>query len=391
MDDVDRNIPALDGIRGWAILMVLYVHSFGVSVPSLSSLDKAMHETSLYGRLGVDLFFVLSGFLITGILLKSKNTDRFFINFFSRRILRIFPLYYLAITGIFFITPQLVDYFNSQLAPNIHLIYYSYLQNFLIVPDGTLNQYLLAPMWSLAVEEHFYLVWPIMVFYCKPQSVARIAIILVIIALVLRTSLFFYARGWRYWAASWTFCRMDAILIGALLAVFIRSGIREFLNIWKYYFAFLASAINIFVIYLNYRWAENGSWFASLSFGYTLHAIFFVSIINLILFLPKRNILVRFFDNGALRLFGKHSYCIYIVHMVINAILWEQLFKNISSSYLIISFSFFLASIIVSLLTSIVIWHAYEKHFLLAKRFFENKPVDTDSRVVPRSVADNIS
>ncbi len=142
----------LDGIRAIAALMVMFFHFFAsikINTPTLSVLLKL----SIFGQTGVTLFFVLSGFLITRILISTKHNTDYFKNFYLRRTLRIFPLYYLFLLIYYYIYPLI---FNTGFTPiKDQLYFYAYIQNFAETFHWTAN----GPnhFWSLAVEEHFYL------------------------------------------------------------------------------------------------------------------------------------------------------------------------------------------------------------------------------------------
>jgi peptidoglycan/LPS O-acetylase OafA/YrhL len=138
-----------------------YSHPWGAAT-------NAMHAVLSGGWVGVDLFFVLSGFLITGILRRSKGSSGYFQNFYARRTLRIMPLYFGYLLLVCGILPALRDPFcRSLYVPPKELVslilYYSnYLQGYYI-PLKPINSLHLAPFWTLAVEEQFYLVWPFIV------------------------------------------------------------------------------------------------------------------------------------------------------------------------------------------------------------------------------------
>src|SRR5947209_10880356 len=133
------RIPELDGIRGIAILMVLMVH-FG-SAPGLPSAVGAVVE---FGWAGVDLFFVLSGFLITGILLSTRQHEGYFSTFYRNRTLRIFPIYYAFLLVALVLAPEW-----KQVA------YWLYLGHFMNASDQPIKY--MRHFWSLAIEEQFYL------------------------------------------------------------------------------------------------------------------------------------------------------------------------------------------------------------------------------------------
>jgi peptidoglycan/LPS O-acetylase OafA/YrhL len=207
-----KRVPELDSVRGMAVLVVL-----------LHNTDKYQYTGFIArnGWMGVDLFFVLSGFLITGILLDTKGTDGYFRKFYARRCLRIWPLYYCALIFMFVVVPVLRPseahiIFEPRSMP--WWSYFVYLQNFL-VPAITRATGLLGVTWSLAVEEQFYAVWPIVVRYCSEAQLRKIAITLICGSPILR--FFLMHRGANVYPN--TFCRLDGLMAGALLALAFRS------------------------------------------------------------------------------------------------------------------------------------------------------------------------
>ena len=145
-----ERIPELDGLRGLAVLMVMAYHAFAYEMvrEQWGGLARALVWVTNLGWLGVDLFFVLSGFLITGVLLRTRQDARYLSNFYWRRALRILPLYFfvLLVIGLFyahagqFVLLSALFLVNWASLFGVPLIY--------------------GPLWSLAVEEHFYLFWP---------------------------------------------------------------------------------------------------------------------------------------------------------------------------------------------------------------------------------------
>src|SRR5687767_2907742 len=168
-------IPALDGLRGIAIILVM-LHHFTYYRPN-SGIDAQIASVLFFGWAGVDLFFVLSGFLITGILLDTRDSKRYFSTFYARRTLRIFPLYYLVLLLAFVVLPKfpaLHPVLLGQVGP-VDLPpqwpYWLYLTNFSIADGGWVHGWV-DVAWSLAIEEQFYLVWPLMIWLCPPRLVA---------------------------------------------------------------------------------------------------------------------------------------------------------------------------------------------------------------------------
>src|SRR5436190_14494061 len=151
-------IPALDGIRGLAILMVMLFH-YSPELDRSNPIERVAGSFCGYGWTGVDLFFVLSGFLITGILLESRAAGNYFSSFYMRRVLRIFPAYYLSLGLMFLVVPK-IDSGGLRLLPSAHdrWMYVFYAQNWVGIFHYP-GQMIVTPYWSLAVEEQFYLVW----------------------------------------------------------------------------------------------------------------------------------------------------------------------------------------------------------------------------------------
>jgi len=186
-----RHIDILDGLRAYAILMVCVAHFFQVDESSLYQshpmLGIVLFKLSQLGLTGVELFFLLSGFLITNILLDSKGSTNYYRVFFARRVLRIFPLYYFVLFISFFIIPA----FNAPDTAGQDVIanqwwLWTYLSNISFVFDkpalswdGSANFPHFGHFWSLAVEEHFYLVWPFIVYRCKASWLPHVMLGLV--------------------------------------------------------------------------------------------------------------------------------------------------------------------------------------------------------------------
>jgi peptidoglycan/LPS O-acetylase OafA/YrhL len=208
------RLPQLDGIRGIAILLVIF-HNETSRYPFLH-LDRIFAN----GWMGVDLFFVLSGLLITGILLDTKQSVGYFRNFYARRCLRIWPLYYSSLLFMFGIIPLLSPAEGKAIFERSSpwWAFPLYVQNFLVrVPE--LAPGLLGVTWSLAIEEQFYLVWPLIVRFCSTRLLRWIAVSVICLSPALR--LFLSAAGVDIYAN--TFSRLDGLMAGALLAIVIRS------------------------------------------------------------------------------------------------------------------------------------------------------------------------
>jgi peptidoglycan/LPS O-acetylase OafA/YrhL len=207
--------PQLDGIRGVAILLVMLHNESGI-YPSLR-----LQTIFANGWMGVDLFFVLSGFLITGILLDGKDSQTYFRDFYARRFLRIWPLYYSVILLMFVILPAMHTA-AARMVFERSSPWWSYplfLQTFFVsIPTKAAGP--LGVTWSLAIEEQFYLVWPLVVRALSQNRLRRLAISVICISPALRLLL----GSYHVLLYSNTFSRLDGLMAGALIAVLVRSA-----------------------------------------------------------------------------------------------------------------------------------------------------------------------
>ena len=184
------------------------VSTFGETAPQL------LKKLSVIGQTGVDLFFVLSGFLITGILLRTKGEPDYVRSFYVRRALRIFPLYFGFLTLHFFVIP---GFLGESIAP-FHTQVWSWVmmenvpQTFSSLPTSGPQHY-----WSLAVEEHFYLVWPWLVLWLSPARLARTVVGIIVLSPLIRFLMAQEGLGIYFF----TLTRLDAISMGAGLALLL--------------------------------------------------------------------------------------------------------------------------------------------------------------------------
>ncbi len=204
-----KRIPELDGIRALAILAVFAVHFFAGGATQdagakLHGAARGLYLVAAHGWLGVDLFFVLSGFLITGILLDSRDRPSYFHDFWVRRALRILPLV-VAVVAILTIIYR------------PHWLYVLMALFFAVdfAPLVGLGNNAMGPMWSLAVEEQFYLVWPFLVYFLPRRALALTAGAIVVAEPILRATL----GG----ELDMVWFRVDGLALGALVAIYVRS------------------------------------------------------------------------------------------------------------------------------------------------------------------------
>jgi peptidoglycan/LPS O-acetylase OafA/YrhL len=294
---VPKRIPQLDAIRGIAILLVI-LHNESSVVPSL-------HLERLFanGWMGVDLFFVLSGFLITGILLDAKGSEGYFRNFYARRCLRIWPLYYSLIVFMFVILPLMrpSDAHTVFDKSSPWWAYPLFLQNVLI-PTPTNAAGPLAVTWSLAIEEQFYLVWPWIVRYGSRAQVRWFAILVIGLSPALRLYLSFQNVN----LYTNVFCRLDGLMAGALLAVAVRSD--AFFPDRFVRWAWMALVVSVPVAFATE--AANARWIV-----FSLSAVASASFVYLALF-SSQAWLRGALTNRFLVYTGTISYGLYLLHKI---------------------------------------------------------------------------
>lgn len=355
-----KHIQVLDGVRGLAILLVLLFHLF-----------KYISLTNI-GWIGVDLFFVLSGFLITGILLNTKTQNKYFISFIGKRALRIFPLYYLFLTIFFLILPlssmslYIDDY--TFLHDN-QKWFWTYTQNwYAAFSDNWQEDNIISHFWSLAIEEQFYIFWPLVVYFSSKKNLLKIIGILILLSISAR---FFFVLNQYNWITSYisTIARLDNLCIGSALAVIIRNrSLIYYLNKYSYFIFYLSLLILLAIVISTGSILMTNKYF--LTFGFTIIAIFFSCIILISLSSHQNNIIRKILSMPIFTFLGKYSYGIYIYHEPIYRIFSEIFFKNQLNPNNIINK--IVVSTIVLAVVIIVSWlsfHCFEVHFLKLKKY----------------------
>jgi peptidoglycan/LPS O-acetylase OafA/YrhL len=311
------HIPALDGVRGLAILLVLAHHLLAANTAVTgSTFLNVITLVRTGGWMGVDLFFVLSGFLITGILFDSLGGRAYFRTFYIRRFLRIFPLYYGALFFLLLLSVLLSLHWNGY-----ELVYLAYLQNLppwsFHIPSLNIYGYT-GHFWSLAVEEQFYLIWPLIVFLVRDRRrllVTALALVPIAPALRIWTVLHGLPHPLTY---QFTLCRTDSLLLGACLALAIR-GPRPYTLLRIAPVAAAVCFVGTTALALRHHpWnlSEEPNTFLK-GVGFTLLAISFAALIASVL--RSGSLIERLFRNAAMRWLGRYSYGIYVFHMIVLA------------------------------------------------------------------------
>lgn len=373
---MNERTKELDGLRGIAVILVMALHIFKRA--DIFTANGTLHFiTSLtsVGWVGVDIFFVLSGFLITSILLKTRVKAGYFKNFYMRRALRIFPLYFVCVAVILYFIPRLDPVFVPEI-PRVIPFLVLYQQNWINLLDGMWLTLYLSVTWSLAIEEQFYLVWPAAVYFSRKETLVKMSIWVIVISILARIAgvLFWDDIGFvsKFFFYN-TFTRFEQLAFGALLAIgFTFTEWRERLRTISlpiFLVSLIAFLILCFIslpgiphpIYDNVPLTLG---------GYTAASIFTAALIGYLVLSSEKTIIHNFFQNKILIFFGKHSYSMYLLHMTFALILLDFFWKDGYRGwqiYVVYIASVFGSTILVSFLT----WHLFEKHMLDLKKYFE--------------------
>jgi peptidoglycan/LPS O-acetylase OafA/YrhL len=349
-----KYIPALDGIRGLAILMVLGFHYLG------------QHAVFSKGWAGVDLFFVLSGYLITKRLMENKERSDRYAKFYKNRVLRIFPLYYLVLILLFSYALIKNEYFFEF---KNAVAFFLFFQNWAFIIKGLSHEIFLPHTWSLAVEEQFYLVWPLVLYsFYKTKHFKSVLWLLLAAIPVARCISYFinphYTPTYLYYFN--TFYRIDTIIWGALI-YFIVPKEHNFTLLKRA--ALISFALLMAGLFLFKNTRNTGPFFSTI--GYTLIACIFTLVIYRTVNWPQCAIAV-FFNNTFLRKIGKISYGLYLIHWPVLRIVKAQS-KILAQNYFTVPSVFVSAfSIVISALLTYLISHIsyyyYESYFLKQKK-----------------------
>ena len=373
------HVPLLDGLRGAAILLVLASHAIAEPLEyRVTSLDSVVKAAIGTGWIGVDLFFVLSGFLVTGILLDTKGQRRWWSNFVARRALRIFPLYYGALMLLFVVLPHVIRWSDPEFATlqANQRWYWTYAVNWLTGLYGARSTPLhTSHLWSLSIEEQFYLIWPLVVWACSPRGLLRVCALTIIGGFVFRLALVTHDPDNAFAAFLLTPGRLDALMTGAALAVIIRapSGLAR-LGAWAPW-ALRAGAFGLGAL---------AAWRGGLELHdpviavaiYPIVALIFGALLAKAVAAPPAHRLARMLSGVSLRKWGKYSYAIYLVHYpVLGALEWKTSFYHQGVSWLGGSRipAVLVLAVVVAALSYVFAWlsyHFYEKRFLALKRYF---------------------
>jgi peptidoglycan/LPS O-acetylase OafA/YrhL len=386
-----RFMPEIDSVRAYGFVFVLLSHIFYEKFPP--------------GWIGVDAFFVLSGFLITRILLKARGKDGAVKNFYLRRIVRVFPIYYGTLVFIFYIWPNLTSDPAASYPAWQHKWFFAYLQNLRLrlVMEPTHTTYL-GHTWSLAIEEQYYLLWPWFVLMVKPRTLLKILTAVILLSPVLRFLIYRDAQGalpavttWLYgwndeltislyerfsmlqgrtswWIYKNTFTRLDGIAMGSLLAVVIHQGWIGFRNHRRLSillaWTMLPGSLALILYTGFFPSVQFPPWWI-VTFIYTTVGLGFTGMIGVLVY-TRQPILQFVCGNRLVGFVGKISYGLYVYHFPLELMMEPRYaaFREANGGPLLFLHEDRVAFVILTFGIAIASWHLIERPMLKVKDRF---------------------
>jgi peptidoglycan/LPS O-acetylase OafA/YrhL len=354
------RIPELDGIRGLAILLVVVFHYFVQSTQVTGRwLGRALVLFRL-GFTGVDLFFVLSGFLIGGILYDARFARNYYPTFYGRRFYRILPVYFgwlvLFLIGLYLVRPIGAPYLHRLFNNDVPFWSYPlFLQNFFTAFDRRWGPEWLSATWSLAVEEQFYLLLPFAIRVLRGGGITRITIGAILLAPVVRMVLVASGNS-AYGPYVLLPCRADALGFGLLLALACRSE-----KTWEWFGSHRKHVFAVFLLLglgvAFMTWRPNATLMSTI--GYSWIGLFYASLMLLVLVRPGR--IEQFvFRSPLLVSLGTYSYAIYVIHYGIFGLCHYALRRDAPSVYDWPSLGVTLLALVLTIICAVMSWRLLE-------------------------------
>jgi peptidoglycan/LPS O-acetylase OafA/YrhL len=352
-----QYIALLDGFRGLAILLVMALHFLGF-IP---------------GWAGVDLFFVLSGFLLTWKLVQGLNEPHYFLKFYWRRVVRIFPLYFVLLIFVFLIFPLLIPSLvttSYRDLMDIQLWYWTFCQNIYNARNGWPANISIIHLWSLATEMQFYLVWPFVIrfFYKKGRRLTWIVAGLIVFAIVFRLfagKIMPLSPLYRYVLLPG---RIDSFAAGALLYLLLHHYDDRLKQV-LFWVAISCTVLNV-LLYALLKVPINFTELFASRLGYTLVDLTWAAWIGYGLLAARSNFIQQLFTKKLLTNIGKYSYAMYIVHMPLWTML-NRLFQNKYGFQLkdepILMWTVSLGLTAFVYLIGYISYHKFERYFMKMK------------------------
>ena len=364
------RLPALDGLRGVAVLAVFFFdYANGLPTKVASGPIHVLGLVFAFGWSGVDLFFVLSGFLITGILYDTQRDPRYYRNFYARRALRIFPPFYLLALVFIFLTPIVGAHW--RLAHLAFLFYVAYPCALIWPAAMQISPLLLTKhIWSLCAEEQFYTIWPATIAKLRiPSAILRVCAVVAVLALSLRIAI--CATHWLNieWTHEFLPCRMDTLAVGAAIAILVRGPQHDRVLRWAPLAFMVAGGSTIALCAVRHEVNHSDPFIATI--GFSVIALAYGSL--LLMALRRGGWVEKLFSLKILRIFGRYSYAMYLFDLPITIVLnhYRGIFVPWIHSYSAESALFLVVCLLVNLLLAAASFRLVETPIMRLKSRFK--------------------
>jgi peptidoglycan/LPS O-acetylase OafA/YrhL len=347
------RVKVIDGLRGYAVLLVVLFHYLNNSYNnniSVNNVEKYISQITSYGWIGVNIFFVISGYLIGSILISNRKSTKYFSTFYLRRATRILPLYILFLF-VYIVTSKILGNLNVTLFENPIALwnYFIFIQNFAMSQTGSFGPNGLTPSWSLAVEEQFYLVIPLIVFILSERKLLILGTFVIVCSIYFRVT----SENW-YMEYTHFISRVDALFIGVMLAVVKYTegeSSKRILNL-KFVLYFVGFCIlSILIFYIK-------------QVNHSLISYAFAGLLLFFMTLDARSILYKIIVNKCSLFLGKYSFFIYLFHQLINGCLFALLSKKNPSLDSLSDYAIEFTALILTSSLAVVSFEHFESKFI---------------------------
>ncbi len=367
-----QRLEALDGLRAIAIVLVLLNH-LTPEHNSNQGLRSLVFKVADIGWSGVDLFFVLSGFLITGILLRAKKRQQPMWLFMARRMLRIVPAYFLALCTVFFLVPFFLGLYP---VPDMarQWPYWFYVSNYFRAGYEPLAGWFgTAHFWSLAVEMQFYLLWPLFVYRLTPRWMWRAGVGLLLLAYTCRAVGAWMDANWTV-TVGWLPMRMDGLIIGSLIALAVQEGL-SYRSVRKYA---ILLAVTGFVLAALIAWYDRAGGLLKAKDGFdmvvrvALPGLLSITYGAVLWICLQRNALATLLGGSWFKPLARYSYGLYIIHYLLLPVYLHffgvpMLMRLTDGSHDAAVYLHFVLASGISVVLAMLSYHLFEVHFLRLK------------------------
>lgn len=393
--------PALEGLRGVAILWVIWGHT--TILKDFTLADKVLYHIAAPGWAWVDLFFVLSAFLITRVILASKGKPGALSTYYKRRAVRVLPFYYAVVFFSLIVLPRI----PNPKAQNFGRIagdepyYWLHASNFSIA-NNAFRHGILDNSWSLAIEfQMFVLVLPVLIWFLSVRALSRLCAAMFLGGLAFRLWLYFNNALFTAFFVL-TPARFDSIAAGIFIAILLHSGVTvRSLRPTAKMLALIAGPAWFGLTIVEQWWPTHdpitgpgmGKVFGAI--GYTMLGVFNAALLVLVLSSEPDSRTRRWLSMGWLRLFGRLSFALYLFHMPIRAVIRDTVFSSrvytnntikfpmVLGSELPGQIIFYILSLAAALVAAWVCFWLFERPFLLLRRRFRSPVTDRDWLIDP--------